>query len=80
MFVYFSYAQTDTLVKKEEKKENQNGMDFRCFTQYCLRCRFGVPRLANVYYYGDGSTLSESHSFMLRQLIQQRITVCFVFL
>ncbi len=68
MFVYFSYAQTDTLVKKEEKKKIKTGWTFGALPSiaYDADLGFQLGALANVYYYGDGSTYPEYlHSFYI---------------
>ena len=63
---YSSYAQTDTLVKKEEKKKIKTGWTFGALPSiaYDADLGFQFGALANVYYYGDGSTYPEYlHSF-----------------
>jgi outer membrane protein assembly factor BamA len=66
MFVYFSYAQIDTLRGMDEKKKIKTGWTFGALPSiaYDADLGFQFGALANVYYYGDGSTYPEYlHSF-----------------
>ncbi len=64
--MYISYAQTDSLSRKEDPKKIKTGWTFGALPSvaYDADLGFQYGALANVYYYGDGSTYPEYlHSF-----------------
>lgn len=65
-FVYASYAQTDTVQSQEKQKKVKTGWTFGALPSvaYDADLGFQYGALANVFYYGDGSTYPEYlHSF-----------------